>query len=152
MAGGYTPQAPQGGGQVNPWLMAAQQGLSGAAEYWGNEQQRRQDRWAFGQRKDLYDLIRWKRLGKEGPVISPQMIQQMVANWRQAMQPGFADMSWGASRGAGLSSPQSHRMYAQQRTPVEGGFIQGLMQQNVGLTQRRDENYLRLLAQLSRGG
>lgn len=145
------PQPPQGG-QTNPWLMAAQQGLAGAAEFWGGAQQRRQDRWSFGQRRDLYDEIRWKRLGKEGPVISPQMIQQMIGRWRQSMQPAFADMSWGASRGGGgLSAPQSQRLYARERMPLEGGFIQGLMQQNIGLTQRRDQNYLQLLAQLSGG-
>jgi hypothetical protein len=127
------------------------QGMQAAGGYLAGGEERKKQRWQFGQMKDLYDLLRWQTYGKQGPVISPQMMNQLVSQYRKSMQPAFADMSWGASRGAGLSSPQSHRLYAKQRMPLEGGFIQALMQQNIGMTQQRDQNLLRLMAGLAGG-
>ena len=128
------------------------QGMQAAGSHLAGGQERKKQRWQFGQMKDLYDMLRWQTYGKKGPVISPQMMKQMMSQYRQSMQPAFADISHATSRGGGgLSAPQSQRLYAQQRMPLEGGFMQALMQQNIGMTQQRDQNLLRLMAGLAGG-
>lgn len=125
--------------------------LSALGNWIGGGQQRKEQEWSHGQRKDLYNLLRWHTYGKQGPVISPQQMSRMQGQWRQSMQPGFADALWGASRHAGMSSPQTWNMYMKQRMPLEAGFMQALMQQNIGMTQQRDQNLLRLMAGLAGG-
>jgi hypothetical protein len=140
----------QMGGGVNPYMAAGGDVLGYLADYLGGGEQRKQERWRFGQQKDLYDDIRWNRLGRDA--VSDQKVGNIRSNIRESMQPAFADMNWMAQRkGGGLSSPQSSRMYAQARLPVEAGISADLQKWQTETNIRSEEGLLQLLAMLSGG-
>ena len=126
--------------------------LQALAQYFGGAQTRKQQKWNYGQRKDLYDMLRWHTYGKQGDVIDPKKMAQMTNQWRQSMQPAFAAMLRSAGKASGgPSAGQTQSIYAKQRLPLEGGYLAGLQKMNIGLTQRRDEGLLRLMAALTGG-
>lgn len=125
--------------------------MQALAAYFGGAEGRKQQKWNFGQRKDLYDLLRWHTYGKQKDVIDPKKMSMMQGQFRQSMQPAFADMLFNASRGGGMNSRQTSRMYARQRMPLEGGYLANLQKMNIGMTQNRDDNLLRLMASLTGG-
>jgi len=135
----------------NPLIAAGAYGAGALGDYAAGAQGRKQSRWGFGQRKDLYDMLRWKTYGKQGDVIDPAKMTQLMSLFKQGMQPQMDKMTWQAGRHTGLSSPESQRMMMGQIMPLLAQFQGGLMQQNIGMTQERDMNLLRLMSQLAGG-
>jgi len=130
-------------------LMAGgSQALGSLGDWLGEADQRRHTRQRMGRQTDLYNMFRYGgQMGRD--VINPQMMQKMIANYRQMMQPQMANQLWGASRHAGLSSPQTWRMFMQQWMPQQAGFANQLGMQNISLTQQRDAGLRQLLTRLA---
>lgn len=135
----------------NPYIAGGAAGIGALGDYAAGGQQRAQSRWGFGQRKDLYDMLRWKTYGKQGDVIDPAKMTQLLSLFKQGMQPQMDKMTWQTGRQTGLSSPESQRMMMSQLMPLLAQFQGGLMQQNIGMTEQRDEGLRRLMAQLAGG-
>jgi len=125
--------------------------LQSLAQYFGNSGTRKMQKWSFDQRKDLYDLLRRHTYGKQGPAISPDQMNRIMNSWRESMGPTFANMSYAASRNAGIRSGQTYTMLAQQRLPLEAGFRSTMEQKNVDMTQQQKQFLLQMMAQLTGG-
>ena len=138
-------QDQQGG---NEYLQAGQMGMQALGGLIDTPQ-KKHGRWKTGMSKELGDLIRWTLMNREA--VSAKDVSGIRSNVRQSMQPVFADMSWGASRGAGLSSPQSHRMYAQQRLPIEAGITADLDKWRTNTNIGYQQNLRGLLAMMTGG-
>jgi len=144
----------QGMGSTNPWLAALSQGLPMFGDAIGSlsdTQADKQNRWSFGQRKDLYNMLRWNMYGKSGDVLPQGQQQQMLANYRAFMKPQMGNMLWGASRNAGLDSKQTWNMFMQNWLPLQAGFANQLGMQNVSMTQNRNRAWEQLMASLVGG-
>ena len=129
-------------------LAGGGQALGSLGDWLGGGDQRKHMRQQMSRQTDLYNLFRYGgQLGQD--VISPRLMQQMLSNYRQMMGPQMANQLWGASRHAGLSSPQTWRMFMQQWLPQQAGFANQLGMQNIGLTQQRDAGIRSLLARLA---
>jgi len=61
----------------------------------------------------------------------------------------MGNMLWGASRNAGLSSPQTWNMFMKNWMPMQAGFANDISMQNIGMTQQRDAGLRQLLARLA---
>jgi hypothetical protein len=141
-------QQGQDGGE-SPYGKGAIAFIQSLAEYLQGEQGRKEERWNFGQRKDLYDNLRWGELNK--PAVGKTDLSAIMAKIQQSMQPGFSDMSWGASRAAGMGSPQTYRMYAKERLPVEAGATADLDKWAIMMNENKKMSLAQILANLTRG-
>lgn len=134
----------------SPGFGMATQGLGGLLEsLFGNREQKRHEKWQHGQARDLMSMFRGQ-LGS-GPVIDPQQMNRLRSYFTQGMQPQMDQIGYGASRHAGLSSPESHRLTANAQMPLMAQFLGNLSQQNIGMTQNRDAMLRQLMAALVRG-
>ena len=125
--------------------------MQALAQYFGDAETRKQQKWSFGQRKDLYDLLRWHTYGKQGMAITPEQMTRIMNSWRDSMKPTFAGMSHAASRNAGMRSGQTQNLLAQQRLPLEAGFRGAMEQKNLDMTQQQKQFLLQMMAQLAGG-
>ncbi len=124
----------------------------GAANYLGGAGERAEKRWGFGQRKDLYDMLRWHTYGKQGDVIDAARMNELLAQFRMANKPTQNRIAAGAGRFSGMRSPETWKMMSEQAVGPESEFMGDLALKNIQMTQDRDQNILRLMAMLSSGG
>lgn len=141
MAGSYNdlwggPQQQQ----MNPWMSFAggvAPGLIGAFGALADSPQKKMMRQQMGRQTDMYGQLRW-RSGLGQDVITPQMQQQMLGQYRQSMEPTLASQMWSASRNAGMSSPQTQNMFMRQWMPMMSGYANQLNMANQQMRQSRD--------------
>jgi len=141
-------------GMSNPWLTAAGQAapmLGGAIGALFDTQGNKEARWNFGQRKNLYDLFRWNKYGKTGPVIGNNQMNAFNANFLRSMAPIFAKMSGGASAMGASGSPDIKRMLANAMIAPTAQFNLDLNKYNVGMTENRNRAWEQLMAGLVGG-
>jgi hypothetical protein len=134
----------------SPGFGMAAQGVGGLLQaLFSGGEQRRHEKWQHGQQRRLMDMF-GGQLGS-GPVINPDQMNRLQSYFTQGMQPQMDKIGYGASRHAGLASPESHRLTANAQMPLMAQFLGNLSQQNISMTQNRDMMLRQLMAALTRG-
>lgn len=129
----------------------AQAGLQGGGQFlqllFGDREGKRHRKFQHEQQRMLAKLF-GGQLGS-GSVINPQQMQMLTSQFQQGARPTLDMLGFQATRHAGLSSPEAHRLGAQAQLPLLAQFQGGLARQNISLTQSRDAQLRQLLASLS---
>ena len=136
--------------KVNPLLSIAEFGLGGLADYFGGMEQRKQQKWGFDQRKDLYNMLRWGG-NIDKPVVSQTMLNTLQNRNYDALAPVRSNMSYAAPRCGGARSGQMQNMFAQNYFPIAAQTSNQNQQWAVGLNEQRRQYILNLLSQLTGG-
>lgn len=104
-------------------------------------------KWGAEKIKELYDYIKSQKT--TGPVIGSQQMSKLMALFQEKMTPLFSKLTAGGARMGSLSSPDILKMLSQQMIAPTAEFAGNLEQQNIGLTEQRNMQYLQMLANLS---
>ena len=137
-----------GAAAANPYLAGGAAFAEGVGNYIGGEEDRKRDRWRFGQQKDFYDKLRW---GKRGPVISRAEQNISMAQLMQSLGPLIARLKFDAGRLSGISSPEAHRQITSQTLPIVAGETANIQRENRQMTFAREQNMRHIMASLVRG-
>lgn len=133
----------------NPYLAAGQKGLEFLFNYMSGGEQRKQEKWKFGQQKDLYDFIRWNQMNQ--PAVSSQQTSMIRGNARRSLVPQRRNMLWRAGQsGGGMGSEQTQNMFLQNYLPIEARQSVGIDQWAQGMNLQKKQGELALLAGLTR--
>jgi len=123
-------------------------GIQGLENWYAGKDQRKLFKQQMGRGTDLYNLFR-SRSGYGQDVINPAMMNKMLAYWRTAMNPTFNQLGGNAARMGSMSSPDIQKMLMSARIGPEAQFTGNLQQQNLELTQNRNQYLGQLLARLA---
>ena len=132
---------------MNPWLMAGATGLGALGDWLGGGQERKEQKWSLGQRQRLSSMFQGQ-MGQGG--INPQLMQQLLARFRQSTQPTMDTLGAQAAQyGTGMGSGSTTRMFGNTMLPLLAGYQGQLGLQDVQMRQSHDDNLRRLLAGLA---
>jgi hypothetical protein len=100
-------------------------------------------RWRLARQKQMFAQI--QAMLKSGTTFGGGRKGQMMAQHRQRLAPALSKIRSFAGTTGSLSSPEAHRMIAQQYLPMEAGYSSRLDEMDLGNLQNLRQGLLRMV-------